>query len=215
MQLIYLFSTSAHPEAISINSLEISFLKPKIDFSNYDYLIITSKQAVNALKQYDSHDYQTKKALCISDATAESSQNAGITLLEVGEGYGDKLINIIQKYPKTTKWLYLRAQTVASDLTQICKNDGYVIDESIVYKSECSKILAKTTPEDDAILIFTSPSAVKCFLNHHMFTKEHYTVVIGKTTAKSLPEGTYHTISPEPTIASCINLAKIHQNSHN
>ena len=209
MRPIYLFSTSSHPDAISVNSLDITFLKPTIDFAHYDYLILTSKQAVNALQQYDIKEYETKKALCISSATAKASQKAGIQILAVGEGYGDRLVDSIQKYPKETRWLYLRAEVVASNFVQICKNNGYTIEESIVYRSECSKILAKTKPQKDAILIFTSPSAVKCFVNHHKFTKEQFVVTIGKTTAKTLPEGIQYAISEESTIASCIELAKI------
>jgi uroporphyrinogen-III synthase len=208
MRNIYLFSTSPHPDAISINSLEISFLHPHIDFSNYDYLIITSKQAINALKQYSNYDYQTTKALCISNATAKASKDAGIELLEVGQGYGDKLTDIIKKYPKSTRWLYLRAEVVASDFVQICQDEGYLIDEQIVYKSKCSQQIKETKISQDAILIFTSPSAVKCFLKYHTFSKKHFCIVIGKTTAKTLPKEIPYTIASEPTILACIELAK-------
>jgi len=207
MRTIYLFSTSSHPDAFSINSLDITLFKPEVNFSHYDYLIITSKQALNALKQYDSQEYHHTKSLCISSATAKLAQKLKISLLEVGEGYGDTLVDIIQKYPKKTKWLYLRAQVIASDFAQVCRDKGYNINEQIVYKSECATILTKITPKDDSILIFTSPSAVKCFLNHHNFTKEHSIIVIGKTTAKSLPKGVSFTISPQSTIVSCIHLA--------
>jgi len=136
---IYLFSISSHPEAIHINSLDIKFLKPKIDFLNYDYLIITSKQASEALKQYDKSLFIDKKALAISIQSAKSFEQLGGEILDIGAGYGDTLIDKIKNYPKSTKWLYLRAKVVASDFVNICKNDGYNIDEAIVYESDCSK----------------------------------------------------------------------------
>ncbi|MFA5462395.1 MAG: uroporphyrinogen-III synthase, partial [Sulfurimonas sp.] len=54
---IYLFATSKNKYANSIKSLDVRYLKPEIDFSKYDYLIITSKQTVKALEQYKKEDY--------------------------------------------------------------------------------------------------------------------------------------------------------------
>ena len=123
----YLFSISSHSDTINIKSLAITLLKPKIDFANYDYLIITSKQASKALAQYDKNIYIDKKALCISKQSALSFQELGGQVLDIGAGYGDTLINKIKSYPKTKNWIYLRAKEVASDFVSICKNDGYNI----------------------------------------------------------------------------------------
>ncbi len=136
---IYLFSISSHSEAIHVDPLHITFLKPDIDFSLYDHLILTSKQAVKALKHYPKTDFLDKKALCISQATAKAYSDIGGKILEVGKGYGDLLIDTIKTYPKTTKWLYLRAQIVASDFGEVLRKEGFYIDEQIVYKSECLK----------------------------------------------------------------------------
>jgi len=100
---IYLFSTSSHPDAIHINSLDITFLKPEIDFSQYDSFIITSKQASKALLQYKAEEYKDTKALCISNATAKSYEALGRDVLAVGSGYGDNLYSIIKKYPLKTR----------------------------------------------------------------------------------------------------------------
>jgi uroporphyrinogen-III synthase len=203
---IYLFSISSHPEAIHINSLDIKFLKPKIDFLNYDYLIITSKQASEALKQYDKSLFIDKKALAISIQSAKSFEQLGGEILDIGAGYGDTLIDKIKNYPKSTKWLYLRAKVVASDFVNICKNDGYNIDEAIVYESDCSKDILNSKVEDDAVLIFTSPSSIKCFLKNHTFKSTHKIIVIGKSSAKVLPKGVKYTISSKTTIDSCIEM---------
>ena len=198
---IYLFSISSHPDAISVNSLDITFFKPDIDFSKYDYFIITSKQTSEALKQYD--DVVLKPALCVSVASAKSYENLGGEILAIGSGYGDNLVEKIKSYPKETKWLYLRAEVVASDFVSISKKDGYKIDEVVVYKSDCSQAIWDIDVQDDAILIFTSPSSVKCFLKNHHISSRARVIVIGKTTAKSLPQDTKFTISKETTIESC------------
>ena len=202
---IYLFSISSHQKAKSINSLSIKFLKPTIDFSKYDYLIITSKQTSQALKQYEKDSYITKPALCVSKQSAISYENLGGDILKIGGGYGDNLVDIIKSYPKEKKWLYLRAKVVASDFVNICQNNGYHIDETIVYESACSKEILECRVEDDSILIFTSPSSVKCFLKNHTIKQTHKVIVIGKTTAKSLPKNLNYIISEETTIESCIN----------
>jgi uroporphyrinogen-III synthase len=208
MKKPYLFSISSHPDSISINSLSIKLLKPKIDFEKYDYLIITSKQTSKVLAQYEKCEYIDKPALCVSTQSALSYENLGGEILSVGGGYGDNLVSKIKGFPKTTRWLYLRAKIVASDFVKLCKDDGYNIDEVVVYESGCSSEILDVEVGEDSILIFTSPSSVNCFLKNHSFNKRHRIVVIGKTTAKTLPNGLNYTISKETTIESCIEISK-------
>jgi len=203
---IYLFSISSHPDAISINSLAITFLKPSIDFSKYDYLIVTSKQTSKALEQYEKESYIDKPALCVSVASAASYEKLGAKVLDIGGGYGDNLVDKIKAYPKETKWLYLRAKIVASDFVATCKDDGYQIDEAVVYESDCSQEILNVKVEDDATLIFTSPSSLKCFLKNSAIKESHNIIVIGKTTAKALPKEIKYQISQKTTIDSCMEL---------
>ena len=205
-QPIYLFSISSHPDAISVNSLDITFLKPTIDFSNYDYLIITSKQTSQALTQYDKQTYIHLPALCISQQSAKAYEAIGGEVLAIGEGYGDTLVQKIQSYPKTKRWLYLRAKVVASNFVEVCKKDGYLIDEVVVYESQCSQDILNVTVEEDAILIFTSPSSVTCFLRKSEIGVRNRVIVIGKTTAKALPKNIDYIISQDKTINGCFKL---------
>jgi len=204
---IYLFSISSHPDTLHVNSLDITFFQPDIDFSQYDYLIITSKQASKALQQYDKKEYINKPALCISKQSAKSFEDLGGQVLAVGGGYGDNLIEKITSFEKEKRWLYLRAKVIASDFVLTCKEDGYNIDEAIVYASECSKEVLHVTVEEEAILIFTSPSSVHCFLKNHTFLPTHQIIVIGKTTAKAIPKNCSYILSDETTIESCMQIA--------
>ena len=206
MKNIYLFSISSHPHAKHINSLDIKFFKPKIDFSKYDYLIITSKQASKALKQYKKEEYIHMPSLCVSTQSAKSYEALGGEVLEVGGGYGDDLSSIIKRFPHAKRWLYLRAKEVASDFVSTCQDDGCSIDEVVVYESVCSKDIEDVEVEDDSVLVFTSPSSVKCFLKNHTINSHAKVVVIGKTTAKALPKNVEYFISPQTTIDSCIEL---------
>ena len=204
---IYLFATSKHPAAISVKSLQVRFLKPEINFSSYDYLIITSKQTVKALEQYDKNSFIDIAALCVSPKTAASYENFGGKILEIGDGYGDNLVENIKSYPKDTKWLYLRAEVIASDFVQRCQEDGYDIDEEILYVSECAKEGLEVEVDKNPILIFTSPSSIECFLKTHKIGSDAKVIVIGKTTANSLPKGVGYMVAQKTSIESCIELA--------
>jgi len=198
---IYLFSATSHPDATHINSLDFNFFTPSINFSNYDYLVLTSKKAVDALQNYDKKDYINIPALCISNFTKEYYEKFGGKVLSVGGGIGSDLQQIIDTYPKDKKWLYLRAKEIAGA--------GLTVDEVIVYESCCSEEILNFKLEDKkSILIFTSPSSVECFLKNNSFDTQQEIIVIGATTAKSLPVGINYKISDKTSISSCIEIAK-------
>ena len=204
---IYLFATSKHPDAISAQSLQVRFLKPNIDFSKYDHLIITSKQTVKALKQYTKEEFINIPALCVSKKTADAYKDFGGEILDFGDGYGDNLVKFIEEKSKETKWLYLRAQSIASDFVARCKADGYSIAEKILYVSECAKEALEVEVLKNSILIFTSPSSIECFLKTHTIDEDAKIIVIGTTTAKALPDGINYEISQHTSIESCMELA--------
>ncbi|WP_457749812.1 uroporphyrinogen-III synthase [Sulfurimonas sp.] len=207
-QPVYLFSISSHPDACHVNSLDITFFRPEIDFSKYDALIITSKQASKALEQYDKKVYSNKPALCISVQSAKSFERLGGQVLGIGKGYGDTLSEQIKFYPKETKWLYLRAKVIASDFVFTCNEMGYNIEEKIVYASHCSQAIKEVEVEDEAVLIFTSPSSVECFLKNHTLLQTHKVIVIGKTTAKAIPKDCSYILSKDTTIENCMQIAR-------
>ena len=200
-QNIYLFSATSHPDALHVNSLDFDFFQPTINFSNYDYLVLTSKKAVDALQNYSKKDYINIPALCISKFTKEYYESFGGKILEVGNGIGSDLQKIIDNYPKDKEWLYLRAKEIAGS--------GLHVDEAIVYESRCSDEILNFKLEDkESILIFTSPSSVECFLRNNSLHVEQKIIVIGTTTAKSLPTGINYKISDKTSISSCIKIAK-------
>lgn len=204
---IYLFSLTPFSGVTHINSLHVSYLAPDIDFKNYDYLIITSKQILEALKNYDE-SWKNLSVLAVAKPTAEAVQKSGGKILEYGSGYGDNLADIITSYPREKRWLYLRAKAVVSDFVFTCKQKGYNIDEVIVYETSCSTECLHVKVEEDATLIFTSPSSVECFLKHHNFKETQNIIVIGTTTARAIPHHISYKIADEPTMQSCIQKAQ-------
>lgn len=196
----YLFSATSHPDAIHINSLDFDFLTPNIDFLNYDYLILTSKKAVDALQNYDKKDYINIPAICISKFTAEYYEKIGGKVLEVGAGIGSDLKEIIDTYDAKKKWLYLRAKEIAGS--------GFEVDEAIVYESRCSDEILKFRLNDakECSLIFTSPSSIKCFLKNNYIPHDAKVIVIGKTTALHLPKDVKYLIPKQSSIIECLKL---------
>ena len=207
LKKIYLFATSKSEHAINIKSLDVRFLKPDINFSRYDYLIITSKQTVKALEQYNKEDFIGIPALCVSLKTANSYKEFGGKILAIGDGYGDNLAKNIKEFLKETKWLYLRAELVASDFVQRSRGEGYSIEEEILYVSECSQEILDVRVDDDSTLIFTSPSSIECFLKNNTIHPNAKVIVIGTTTANCLPDGIEYIVSQNTSIESCIELA--------
>lgn len=204
---IYLFATSTHPKTINIKSLELTLLHPTIDFRSYDYLILTSKQTIKALLNYNKNDFIHLNAICVSQKTAKLYQDVGGVVVGVGDGYGDSLLNLITQLPKDKKWLYLRGESIASDFAMQARDGGFLVDEQILYTSGCSQEILDVRVEKDATLIFTSPSAVSCFLKNNSLTPTNSIVVIGTTTAKALPDGVVYTVSDATAIESCVDLA--------
>lgn len=207
----YLFSTSKkeYPNITSINSLDIEFLKPEINFSKYDYFIITSKQISQALLAYDKEKYKEIKALCISFATAKSYEGLDAEVLAIAEGYGESILDVIRRYPLESKWLYLRGEKVASNFALKSRDAGYSVDEAILYKSSCSHEMKGWTFEKESTLIFTSPSSVECYLKTYDFSSDMRVIVIGKSTAKAIPKNIAYEIAENTSIEACINRVKL------
>ena len=199
---IYLFSATSHPDATHINSLDFDFFKPDINFSKYDYLVLTSKKAVEALLQYDKKDYIDIPALCISKFTKEYYEKFGGKVLEVGGGIGSDLKDIIETYSKEKKWLYLRAKEIAGE--------GFNTDEAILYESRCSDEILnfRLKEKEESSLIFTSPSSVKCFLKNNTIPTDAKVIVIGKTTANHLPKNINYQIAKKSSIDECLSLVR-------
>ncbi len=178
-----------------------------IDFSKYDFLILTSKQTSEALKQYDQKEYLSLPSICVSKKSAEAYEALGGSVLAYAKGHGDELSSLIKQFSHTKKWLYLRAKAVASDFVNECQREGFCIDEKVVYESSCSQEILQAKIQENAILIFTSPSSVRCFLKNHQLYETNTLIVIGKTTAQALPHEVKYILSEDKTIQSCIDIA--------
>lgn len=204
---IFLFSKTTHSDVIHIPILSTLYLQPTVNFDDYDAIVLTSKQAVTALEKI-SAKWKKIPALSIASKTEEMVRDAGGTLLERGNGYGDSLDDIIVKKYADKRWLYPRPKVVASNFKERVIEAGVDMDDIVVYETSCNRSCGEIVLPDDAVLIFTSPFTIGCFLELFAFKPTHRIVVIGTTTAKALPGEVEYLLPEVPNVDACVALAK-------
>lgn len=204
---IYLFSKTAHPDVVHVPILTTTFFQPDINFDDYDAIVLTSKQAVTALEKI-SPRWRSLPALSVASKTEAMVKAAGGILLERGDGYGDSLDAVIVERYAALRWLYPRPKVVASDFKERVKAEGVRLDDVVVYETACNEGCRDVSLPEEAVLIFTSPFTVECFLELFAFKTTHKIVVIGKTTAKALPKEVEYVMPERPDVDACVTLAK-------
>lgn len=207
MRPIYLISKTPYNGVIHIPILTISFLHPVIDFSQYDGIILTSKQAVVALEDYDV-DWGRLQCVCVSEGTADAARQAGACNVAVGDGYGTSLPALLKSKDHSLRWLYLRPKVIASEWVETARTEGICIDEAIVYETTCNEEARDVSIASNAILVFTSPSSIACFCASYSILPTHSVVAIGKTTRDAFDNAKEVLISPKNSVASAVELAQ-------
>ena len=76
-----------------------------------------------------------------------------------------------------------------------------------MYNTKCKQKINKI-PEKNSIIIFSSPSTIKCFLNNFKWDSSYKAISIGKTTAKYFPDFIKPIISDNTSLASCVQKAQ-------
>jgi uroporphyrinogen-III synthase len=203
---IYLFSKTFHPDVNFVPILSTEFFQPAIDFSRYDAIVLTSKQAVTALDNI-SRKWTAVPVLAVADLTADMARKSGATVMERGNGYGDSLADIMINHYPQKRWLYPRPETVASDFARKVRSAGVELDEVVVYTTSCNAEAGNNVIEDNAVLIFTSPLTIACFLSFYVFKPTHTVIAIGRTTKSALPDDIHAYMPDKTSVDSCVGLA--------
>jgi uroporphyrinogen-III synthase len=203
---IYLVSKTPYEGVFHIPILKTYYISDEIDFRNFDAIILTSKEAIGALEAYNP-EWIDLPVLAVSSKTADEAKRCGAHVMSVGDGYGDSLTEKILKH-RIYRWLYVRPRVVASNFVEDAISLGAKVKEHIVYETSCNRSLRSQNIPMNATLVFTSPSAVSCYLERYDIQTNQNIVVIGKTTAQAIPQHLHFHISPKPTVEACIELAQ-------
>ena len=202
---IYLVSSKDIDNIYKLDLLKINFLEYNINLQNYDALIFTSKNGVSSM-QNDS--WKDIPSYAISNITAGAIKHYNGNLQYIGKsGHGDDFANELITQLQNKKVLYIRAKKVVSNLVKILNQNHIICDELITYETICNNNPNIKSLKNNAIIIFTSPSTIKCFMNTYSWRDDYYAIAIGNTTAKYFHNGMKFKISEKRSIKSCIDMA--------
>ncbi len=208
---IYILSDKKINHVSNLPTFQINFLPTQVDISKYDALIFTSKNGVFSL---DSFNDQWKEipSFAISYKTAQCIEKNGGKLEYIGQnGHGNKFAQELIPLLKDKKVLYIKPKEVVSKLTDILKKDDIICDELITYETVCKTYGKDDKPPKNSIIVLSSPSTLKCFLETFGWDESYLAIAIGKTTSKFIPEYINYKISKHTSLESCIKLAKTFQ----
>lgn len=204
---VYLLSSAKVEGAKNLPVIKTEFIEADIAIDDYDVIIFTSKNAVEAINRLGI-DWRRKPSIAIGDATAEKIKKLkGRVSFVSNEAYGDELAVEITKRYRFLKFLYPRAKTIASNLPDILHKKGSDITEIVVYETVCSDEILEA-PEDGSVIVFSSPSTVKCFVEKFGWREGYKCVAIGKTTAAAIDFCDGIHISPKQTLEAAVEFAK-------
>lgn len=204
---VYVLSSTAVEGAINLPVIKTEFLDAKIEIDDFDVIIFTSKNAVTAIERLGI-DWRRKPSIAIGEATADAIKKLkGRVSFVSTEAYGDDLAAEIIKRYRFLKFLYPRASVIASNLPDILRKKGADITEVVMYETVCSDE-PLGAPDDDSVIVFSSPSTVKCFFEKFGWKDSYKCVAIGKTTAAAIDFLDEVHISPKQTLESAVEFAK-------
>ena len=205
--IVYLLSPLKKEETVSLPMIQFSLIDKPIDFSDCDTLMFTSKQAVVSANKLDK-SWKSYPSIAIGQATKRKIEElGGEVIYHPKEFYGEVLAKDIQKHFSDKKLLYLRPRVVSFDSKAYLSNAGIQLDEQIIYETSCVKYSKKDKPKENAIIIFTSPSTIKCFFENFDWSNSYTAILIGKATQEHLPKECCFEVANEPLINSCIQKA--------
>ena len=207
-RVIYLLSPTPKEETIALPMIDFSVTAKSIDFSQADTLMFTSKQAVVTADKIDL-SWKNYPCVAIGPATKKQIEDLGGNVIYYPKSfYGENLSQDIAQFFRDKKLLYLRPKEISFDSKGFLEKEGILLQEQIIYETSCLKYAPKEKPQKDAVIIFTSPSTIHCFLKNFEWDESYTAVVIGKATKVYLPVNAVYAVADEPMIASCIEKAK-------
>ncbi|MDR3162575.1 MAG: uroporphyrinogen-III synthase [Helicobacteraceae bacterium] len=208
MKEVVLLSPAALEGTLCVPAIEVTAAADSIDFIGFDALIITSKTTINVVNQLNS-GWKKLKIFTIGAKTSEEVKRlGGSVFFESSAARGEVLAQEIAKEFGHLSFLYPKARKTAADLEQTLRSAGVRVSAQVVYETRCAKINAAFLPQE-AVIVFTSPSTAKCFLNQIEWQSGFTAVAIGVTTAEALEKrGVKAVISPAPSLEEAVLLAR-------
>jgi uroporphyrinogen-III synthase len=206
--MIYLLSPVPKEGTIHLPMISFSLLDTSLDFASCDTLMFTSKQAVKSAEALNP-EWKNIPSLAIGASTAKQIEKLGGNVLYQPKSfYGKTLSQEIITNFKSLNIMYIRPKIVSFDSKKFLEKAGIKIEERIIYETMCQCYSQKEKPKKGAIIIFTSPSTIHCFLKNFSWDFSYTAVVIGESTKIHLPKNASYVVADLPLIDACITKAK-------
>lgn len=202
---IYVLSDKQVRYAKNLPMIQTIGIHSKIDITQYDALIFTSKNGVKHCDSLFSYKWKKIPAYAISKDTAKYIKELKGKLAFTGkEKHGDEFAYELLEHLKGKKIAYLGAQSIVSNLIEVLHNNHIQCDHIPVYKTVCRDYDNKIKLPSHSIIIFSSPSTIECFLKNVEWDKSFTAISIGRTTAKYFPDFIHPIMSDTPSLKSCV-----------
>lgn len=184
-----------------------------LDLREYEGLIFTSKNAIlsleyNAIKYPQMQIWKQIPSYVIGKGSAKCLRNLGGNLAYISpNSHGKEFATFLQNTlnPKSPL-LYLRAEKIISNLDEILKQESFNLCSQISYHSQALSLPKCKQPSQDAVLLFTSPSAYHFFLQNFSWQKDYLAIALGKSTFECFDSEISKEISPIQDIKESIKL---------
>lgn len=202
---IYILSDKKVQYAKNLPMIETVSINSEKDLSQYEALIFTSKNGVKYCDSLFSHTWRKIPSYAISKDTAKYIKDLNGKLAFSGkEKHGDEFAYELIDHLKGKKVAYLSAESVVSNLIEILHNNKINCEHLPVYKTICREYDKKVKLPSGSIIIFSSPSTIKCFFKKVEWDNSFTAISIGKTTAKYFPKFIDPIIADTPSLKSCV-----------
>nr|WP_314889764.1 uroporphyrinogen-III synthase [uncultured Campylobacter sp.] len=207
--MIYLVGSNLEFEGVKTLVLnEIKFNKFSVNLAEFDALVLTSKNSVNALK-FNQILPASLQICSIGDGTSRAASEFGLAQIYTAQNaHGNDFAAEIVPFLKGKKTLFLRARETASNVGEILRESGVNLTQIIAYENVFKPLNEEQKPPKNSVIIFTAPSAVRNFTRNFGWDESYKAVAIGLTTAKELGNFAVPAMSAQQNINSCVSLAK-------
>ncbi|AAK78083.1 uroporphyrinogen III methyltransferase/synthase [Clostridium acetobutylicum] len=214
-------------EVTEVHSIEIENTASNLEeyinkISEYDYIILTSVNAVEVLFDYlASKDYDVRKVRAkfavIGNATKEALKKRGIVPEIVSRKHnGEGLFDEIRGYLKKDDKIFIpRSENSRKYIKEQLVSLGLSVDECFIYRTVPGKLYDKAAFENADTIVFTSPSTVKNMiaLFGEKNIKKKSIIAIGPITGRELGKinaeySTCSECSVDAIIRECLNSDK-------
>lgn len=204
--MVYLLNDTEFEGVENLPLLKTEYLKPAIDFSRVNSLIITSKKALLALEAMGT-PWRDKHLFTVGEATAEAVRTLGGRVHYSAAGYGEELAKAIIRHYPMGRYLYARGKEVATDVGALLRRSNIRVEETVLYSTRCDETISAAIPAN-SIIIFTSPKTVRCFFKKWSWDPSWRAVAIGKTTKKAFPKTIDILLPEKPLLSEAVSLAR-------